>query len=177
MEWPSKSDRETFEIAGFIEAYTRLPEQQRFEVVSKQESPDYIVKDPTGGQEYGVELTSVYLDDRSVPDVHMKEAEGITDIPYDKEAMEQYTKRVVGAVMEKVCKARKGYDSRRPLILSIYVNEYISIYFGKEELEAFVRCYEGVFDSVSPFSEVVFWNLGNGGVFRVRPEQGAPGRA
>ncbi len=122
-------------------------------------------------------MTSVYLDDRSVPNVHMKDIENLTDIPYDKEAMEQYMKRIIGAVMEKVSKARKGYDSRRPLILSIYVNEYISIHFGKEELDAFVRRYEGVFDSVYPFSEVVFWNLGNGGVCRVRPEQGASGLA
>lgn len=177
MEWPNKPNREALEIAGFIEAYARFPERQRFEVVSKQEAPDYVVRDQNSGQEYGVELTSVYLDDRSVPDVHMKEVAGVTDITYDKDAIEQYTRRLVAAVTEKVCKAKRGYDSQRPLILSIYLNEYISTYFGKEQLEAFVSRYEGVFDEVSPFSEVVFWNLGNGGVFRVRPEQGASGRA
>ena len=169
MKWSNKYDREAFEIAGFIDAYAQLPEGQRFEVVSKQEAPDYIVKDQRSGQEYGVELTSAYLSDRSVPDVHMKEESGVVDIPYDKDAIEQYTKRLIASVIEKVCKARKGYDSRRPLILAIYVNEYIAIYLGKEELEAFVRRYEGVFDTVAPFAEVVFWNLGNGGVFRVQP--------
>jgi len=27
----------------------------------------------------------------------------------------------------------------------------------------------GVFDAMNPFVEVVFWNLGNGEVFRVKP--------
>lgn len=68
-----------------------------------------------------------------------------------------------------MCKARKGYDLSRPLILAIYVNEYIAIYLGKSEFEEIVRRYAGVFDAVEPFTEVVFWNLGNGGIFRVRP--------
>lgn len=177
MSWPSKNDREEFEISGFIKAYARLPWRQDLEVESRQESPDYIVQDMASGQKYGVELTAVYLNDRSVPDVHMEETTGFTDIPYDQDAMEQYKNRLVGAIKKKVCKARKGYDLRYPIILSIYVNEYISIYLRKDELEEFVYRYEVMFDSVSPFCEVVFWNLGNGGVFRVRPERGNVGRA
>lgn len=170
MKWPNKTERENLEIDGFIEAYARLPEGRRLEVVSKGETPDFVVKDKQNNKEYGVELTSVYMDDRSVPDIHMKDEEGIVEIPYDKDEIEKYTKRLVAAVIDKVCKARKGYDSSRPLILAIYVNEYISIYLGKDELEEFVRRYEGVFDTVAPFAEVVFWNLGNGGVFRVKPD-------
>lgn len=172
MNWPKKTEREKFEIDGFIEAYARLPEAQQLEVVSRGERgerPDFVVKDKQNNEEYGVELTSVYLDDRSVPDVHKKDEEGIVEIPYNKDELDNYMKRLVGAVIDKVCKARKGYDSSRSLILSIYVNEYISIYLGKSELEKFVRKYEGVFDAMAPFKEVVFWNLGNGGVFRVRP--------
>jgi len=169
MKWPNKSDREAFEIAGFIDAYARLPQGQKFEVVSKSEAPDYIVKDQQTGQEYGIELTSAYLNDRSVPDVHMKKESGVVDIPHDKAVIEQYSKRLIGAFIEKICKARKNYKTRRPLILAVYVNEYIAVYLGKEELEALTRRYEGLFDAVSPFTEVVFWNLSNGGVFRVRP--------
>lgn len=169
MKWPNKAGREEFEIGGFIEAYVRLPESRQFEVVSKEETPDYLVKDTNSGQEYGVELTAVYQNDRSVPDVHMKDEKGVVDIPYDKDEIEGYIKRLIAAVMEKVCKARKGYDLSRPLILAIYVNEYIAIYLGKSEFEEIVRRYAGVFDTVEPFTEVVFWNLGNGGIFRVRP--------
>ena len=169
MEWPKKTEREKFQIDGFIEAYARLPEGKQLQVVSKGESPDFVVRDKQTNDDYGVELTSVYLNDRSVPDIHMRDEPGVVDITYDRDELEKYVKRLVSAVSDKVCKARKGYDSSRPLILAIYVNEYISIYLGKDELEELVRRYEGVFDAVAPFSEVVFWNLGNGGVFTVKP--------
>lgn len=169
MKWPKKTERESFEISGFIEAYTHLPEARTFEVLSKGETPDYVVKDTRSGEEYGIELTSVYHNDRSVPDVHMKDIKGVVDIPYNNDEIERYTKRLVSAVVEKICKARKGYDSTRPLILAIYVNEYIAIYLGKTEFEQIVHRYEGLFDAVAPFTEIVFWNLSNGGIFRVLP--------
>lgn len=169
MEWPTTPESEAFQIEGFIESYTHFPERVRFEVVSRSESPDYLVKDENGLQ-FGVELTAVYLDDRSVPDHHMQETTGSTDIPYDPEVIEKYKRRIIGAIIAKICKARKGYDLRKPLILAIYVNEYISIYFNEEELKEFVDQYEGVFDAMQPFSEVVFWNLGNSRVFRFRRE-------
>jgi hypothetical protein len=169
-KWPNKQQREKFEITGFIEAYARLSEARQFEVVKRGEKPDYVVRDIATHEEFGVELTSAYIDDRSVPDAHMKDVSGCIDIPDDPHEIERYTKRLVRAVIEKVCKARAGYDRKNPLILAVYVNEYISIYLEQKGLEAFVHRYEAVFDSVEPFSEVVFWNLGNGGVFHVRPE-------
>ncbi len=173
MKWPNKNEREDLEIEGFIKAYARFSDARQFKVVSKGVSPgpDYVVKDQATGDEFGVELTSVYIDDRSIPDVHMCHKEGLSGISYDKGELERYTKRIVSAVIDKVCKARKGYNTERPLILALYINEYISIYFDKEGLETLVRRYEGVFDSVAPFSEVVFWNLPNDSVFRVKPEQ------
>jgi len=126
MKWPNKAYIEKFEIEGFIRAYARLSESQQFEVMSKGEKPDYIVKDKKSGQEYGVELTAVYQNDRSVPDVHMKDEKGWIDIPYDKDEIERYKKRLVDAVKEKVHKAREGYDHSRPLILAIYVNAQLS---------------------------------------------------
>lgn len=169
MNWPNKEHRENFEIARFIQAYAQFPESRRFEVVSKGESPDYVLREVQTGEEYGVELTSVYMDDRSVPDSHMRREEGLIGIPYDKEEIEKYTKRLVGAIAEKVCKALKGYDATRPLILAVYVNEYIAIYLGKAELEGFVQRHEDLFDAMTPFTEIVFWGLSNDDIFRVRP--------
>lgn len=151
MKWPNKAKREEFEINGFIDAYARLPEERKLEVVSKGETPDYIVRDVSTGEEFGVELTSVYRDDRSVPDVHMRDTEGWVEIPCSREQLEQYPKRLIGAVIKKVCKARKGYTTTKPLLLAIYINEYIAIYLGKSELEGLVQRYEGVFDAVDPF--------------------------
>jgi hypothetical protein len=104
----------------------------------------------------------------------MRDEEGPVGIPDDKVELETYTKRLVGAIVDKVCKARKGFDLTRPLILAIHVNEYISIYLGEREVQEFARRYEGLFDAMTPFTEIVFWNLSNDGAFRVRPR--LPGR-
>lgn len=172
MTWPNKEEREAHEIRGFTEAYARLPEARHLAVVSKSEKPDWRVVDELTGERFGVELTSVYLHDRSVPDEHMNWGEGENvhkHIPYCAETLGRYRARIISAINDKIQKARVGYDTTRPLILGIYINEYIGIYLGEEELESLVRENEGFFDSMAPFSEVVFWSLGNGGIFRVRP--------
>ena len=170
MNWPSKNERERFEITGFLAAYSRLRGGRKLEVVRKSEKPDYVVYDKLTGEEFGVELTSVYLDDLSVPTKHMRQGEGLVGIRYDEEALEQYLQRLLSAVIDKVSKARDGYEKSRPLILAVYVNEYISLYLGQNELEQLVRRYETVFNSMAPFVEIVFWNLGSGGVYRIKPE-------
>jgi hypothetical protein len=133
-------------------------------VVQAADKPDCVVRDVRTGQEYGVELTSVYLDDRSVPDVHMREEQGPTWIPDDETLLEKYRSRLAGAVLDKICKARQGYDRSRSLILGVYVNEYISIYMPASEVQAFVKRYDGLFEVMAPFSRIVFWNLPNGDV-------------
>ena len=156
MSWPNKDGREEYEINWFIKVCARLPGAIEFEVVSKGEKPDYIVRDRNSGKKFGVELTSVYLNDRSVPDVHKKGADG--DIQWDEKLMERYAKRLISAVIDKVCKARNGYDKSYPLILAIFMNEYISIYLRGAKLEEFVQKYKAVFESAHPFTEVVFWH-------------------
>ncbi len=168
--WPRKAERELSEIEGFIQAYGRLTSGRQFEIVDESEKPDYIVKDTSTGKIFGVELTSVYMDDRSVPDEHIPTHEGMVDIPYDHQKLDDYLDRLADSVRVKIAKARKGYDTRRPLILSVYVNEYISIYIRERHLKEMVNRHPGVFDDMSPFLEVVFWPpFGDDGVFHVHP--------
>jgi len=172
VEWPDKQSREQFEITRFVEAYARLPGSPQLTILVKSERPDFVVRETATGREFGVELTSVYFDDRSVPDVHKVDghpADEPVPIPFDKNELERYQQRLLSAIQDKIRKARGGYDTTRPLILAIYVNEYIGVYLGRPELEVFVRRYESIFDAMAPFAEVVFWNLRNGDVFRVRP--------
>ena len=169
MQWPDKDARELFETAGFVEAYARLPGSTRLTIVSKSDKPDYVVTDTTSNQEYGVELTAVYLDDRSVPDHHKPISPGTKDIPYSRAVLEQYLQRLLSAVEDKIRKARAGYDLSRPLILAVYVNEYVAIYLDQEDLDLLVSASPQVFDHMAPFSEIIFWALANGGIFRVRP--------
>ena len=125
MKWPTKKEREDFEIKGFIEAYRRLSHGRSFVFESEGECPDRIVKDIETGENYGIELTSVYLDDRSVPNTHVKDE--TIPIPYDANQVKRYEKRILVQIIDKVCKARSHYTKCFPLILSVYVNEYIKI--------------------------------------------------
>jgi hypothetical protein len=167
--WPKKTEREGFEISKFISAYARLPKGRSFVVHSKQETPDYFLKDSTTGEIFGVELTSVYVDDRSVPDEHMEPINGLVEIPYDPSAIELYNSRLIATVESKIQKARKHFDTSYPLILAIYINEYISIYLEKSDLEKLVRTNESLFDAIEPFTEVVLWNLANEDAMSITP--------
>ena len=171
MSWPNKEERERFEIEGFIEAYERLPQGRRLEVIARSDKPDWIVRDKQSDQLLGVETTAVYSDDRSVPDNHIawKGPGDTQQIPSSKAAIRQYEDRLVDAVKAKIAKARAGYDLSNPLVLSIYANEYVSIFLTEDRLNDMVKRNEHTFDQMAPFSEIVIWSLPNGGVFRVRP--------
>jgi hypothetical protein len=171
MQWPDKASRENLEIDGFIKACLKLEGARKFSIVSRREKPDFVLKEMATGEEFGVELTSVYNSDRSVPDVHMVDipAGKLVEMPYDEQEIHAYEERLISAIADKVRKARAGYDTSRPLILSVYINEYVSIYMGKPELDAFVRRHHSLFDRMAPFAEIVFWNLGNGDVYQIRP--------
>ena len=170
--WPDKEGREELEINEFIKHYKKLPNGKVLEIIDKcpngNSGPDYVVRDTITEVFFGIELTSVYLNDRSVPDIHKKPLNGLVSIPYDKEQIEKYKTRLLQAIKDKIKKAYQ-YDKSYPLILSVYVNEYVSIHMDREDFESLVRANEGLFDRMWPFSEIVFWPLPNGGVFSVKP--------
>lgn len=167
LDWPSKEAREEWEIRSFVEHYRRLPERRAFEVVRKQERPDWILRDIATGERVGVELTSTYLHDRSVPDVHRgPEKVWIPDQPQDVAA---YGCRIAEAVQKKIQLAQGGYKSGVPLLLSVYTNEYVTLYMDEEAWASLVREHESTFDNIVPFLEIVIWPLINGGVLRIRP--------
>jgi len=161
------------EIRGFVQSYQATHKAVELEIIRKGEKPDYVVKDKQSGEEIGVELTSVYLNDRSVPDEHIPpipETLTTVGIPHNAVEIEEYKKRLIEAIKAKIEKAKNGYDLSRKLLLSIHVNEYRAIFIDtKEEWQKFVSDNEPVFDAMHPFAEIVFWNLANGGVFCVRP--------
>ncbi len=162
-EWPKKDSREAFEINGFIEAYAKL-RGTTLSVEVSREKPDYWLREPKTGP-IAVELTSVYSSDRSVPDRHIPHS--LLHIPDDPSAIEAYKSRLVSAVAGKLAKARSGYDLTRPLVLSVYVNEYEAIYLEPIDFAQMVRENDKVFRSMTPFSEIVFWGLRNNGAYAV----------
>ena len=166
--WPDKATGETWQIEQFIDNYRRFPSERDFEIVTKRENPDWIVRDKRTGERFGVELTSPYLDDRSVPDEHIPDGKGLEEIPFDAEKLRKYIVRLVQAVQAKVRKAQKGYDTSAPLILSVWVNEYISLHLRRHHLEQMVRENREVFYHMSPFVEIIFWDLPNKDAMSVR---------
>lgn len=168
-QWPKKPEKEQFEISKFISAYADLPNGRSFVVYSKQETPDYFLKDSKSGEICGIELTSVYLDNRSVPDLHMKPTYGWEEIPDDPTAIENHNLRLIETVKTKVQKARKHYDTSHRLILAVYINEYISIYMENNDWTELVNINESVFDDIDPFSEIVLWNLANESAMSISP--------
>ena len=166
MNWPSKRDREVEEINGFIESYKRLKHGRNLRVIEEREKPDRIVQDTETGEIFGIELTSEYIDNKSVPAKHKSNNYGyITD---DQQKIDAYEKKILKRINEKVKKAREGYLLKCPLILSFYVNEYESIYMNEEYWRSFAKRNDNFFDSIDPFLEVVFWSLPNDLIVSVR---------
>ena len=58
---------------------------------------------------------------------------------------------------KKVNKARSGYDTSFPLILSVYCNEYEAILLTQQELKQMVINNKNIFNNLTPFSEILFW--------------------
>lgn len=167
--WPNKDKREELELETFIQSYRCLPHGGELVIERKSECPDYIVRNRATGEEFGVELTSVYLNDRSVPDEHKKDIDEPVPIPWDTEQIAKYKIRLVEAIRDKIQKARNQYLQGLPLVLSIYVNEYISIYMDDEkEWGNLTLENRDVFSDLSPFREVVFCKLPNNSVCSVR---------
>lgn len=174
MDWPQKNEREEYEIDCFIANYRNLPDAREFEIIERREKPDYFVRDINTNECFGVELTSVYLSDRSVPDEHQKTIDqGIffEGIPFCREEMEEFKLRMVNVIRDKVKKAKSGYDLRYPLILSVYVNEYRSIYMDRKEWGQFINENDDVFDFIRPFIGVFFWSLANEEALLVTPNE------
>ncbi len=169
--WPDKNKSEELEIAGFIDSYERLKHGRRFKIINKSEKPDYLVEDDESGERFGVELTSVYISDRSVPDEHKKDHEDLVNIPEEIPELDEYKRRLIAAIDTKIKKA-ENYDRTNPLILSIYVNEYCSIFLDDpEEWKDFIDSHSETIDRKDNyFSEIVFWSLPNDMVVSVIPE-------
>lgn len=173
IKWPKKDAREKLEIEGFINAYQRLPHGHRLEIISKRDKPDYIVRNKSLQQEFGIELTSVYLDGKSVPNYHLKDDREWVSFMLDVAQISAYQERLANAVRLKIAKAKKDYDRSRPLLLSVFANEYVTIIFGKYEWQSLASKFTDVFSDILPFREIVFWPLANDHVFSV-PSFGVP---
>lgn len=159
ISWPNKTESESWEIEQFVYYYSLFHHDCELEIVEKGEAPDYLVCDRQTNNKFGVELTSVYKNDRSVPDHHIKCTDGSIHVHYSGEELANYTQRILDSIQSKINKAQKHYDQSHSLLLSVYVNEYISLYLRPHHLQKIVDDNSLVFDQMSPFVEMILWPL------------------
>jgi hypothetical protein len=166
LHWPAKEERQQIEFELFRRGYGTLERGSDIDLLQWREKPDCEVRDVETGEIFGVELTAVYLNKRRVESYRR----GLVKVPKQEQTLiETYQGRLLEAVREKVEKARSGYKIYPRMILAIYVGDIFAIHMGREDdWRRFHDRHREVFDSVSPFSEVVFFNLANNAVFSVR---------
>jgi hypothetical protein len=164
--WPSRDERQQIELVTLIKGYRTLGWGGEIELVKWRERPDCEVRDVKTGQVFGLELTSVFLDDKRVESFRR---DGIK-IPYPTSGLlDIYQARLIQKVREKVEKARSGYEIYSRMMLSIYVADVIAIHLKFiEDWHNFHEYYRSDFENIQPFSEVVFCNLANGEIFATK---------
>ncbi|MCB1668351.1 MAG: hypothetical protein R3E73_13590 [Porticoccaceae bacterium] len=158
VNWPSKQERENWEIEQFIRHYERATSNIGLRVYLKSERPDYGLVSDILDKKYGVELTSVYQYDRSVPDNHIPLQNDFKDIPYVSDDVERYLLRVLDAIQIKDKKARSGYSTEYPLLLSVYINEYLAIHIDSEQWSEFFLANNFRVED-SAFQAILLWPL------------------
>jgi hypothetical protein len=159
VNWPNKSEREGWEIEQFIYYHSLFHPESKLAITKNRENPDYFVRDENTDTQYGVELTSVYSNDQSVHDSHIECDEGLVEVPYSKEDMEDYIQCILERIKSKIEKAKSHYDQSHPLMLSVYVNEYISLHLRPRHLQKMVDDNNITFDEMTPFIEIILWPL------------------
>lgn len=157
QEWPNRERREKWEITNTLEYLSHHPGFNSLSVQIKSERPDYVVLN--GGRKIGVELTSVYLSDKSVPDCHMEG--NLSMFGPSQFKRNKYFLRVIKTIKEKVGKAREGYTLYENMILSVYINEYEDIFNSKEDWQEWAKANDQVLDDISPFTHILLWPLVN----------------
>ena len=166
--WPSdKKDREDKELEYFFHSWIASDSSLSdgdLVCIGSRERPDRIVRNRKTGKEYGVELTSVYLDDKSVIDRHRLLTSRMKPEPLlYPEDVDNYLPRIAKKVQEKVDKAQ-SYDNQRDLILAVYLNEWILSPDFEDELRNFMRRHPA-FRDVAPFVRIVFTGIDDGVVY------------
>lgn len=153
-----KELREGLEIGMFLDAYNKKCGSD-FKVFQRREKPDYLIKDSKDNI-LGVELTSVYINDKVVGEEHKKD--GTREIPFDlnthQDIRNRYFNRIIVKVEEKANKIKEGkYDTTHQIILSVYLNDYYVIHIDSAEWKSFIDLNNKVFSKRNEFKEVFFY--------------------
>ena len=162
-KWPNTAKAEAMEIEMTLKYLARFEGFSNLKIVQKRERPDYEIFNGYDSGLIGVELSSVYISDRSVPDEHMKR--GWHMFEPDPERIEEYLRRIEQAIKSKMAKAQTGYDLYQTMILSLYINEFDSIFIEEEEWKSWEASNRSLIDDLTPFTHVLLHSLADDDAF------------
>lgn len=165
--WPAKDEREKWETEKAIYYLSAKPGFGNLKVKSKRERPDYEVEELGTGRLIGVELTSVYVSDKSVVERHMEPKNKW--LPPNYEIRQAYFDRIIRAITKKVALAKSGYNVYETMVLSMYINEYEDIYNDMSDWKKWAKENDDTLDKISPFTHIIFWPLVNNSSFLLYP--------
>ncbi|MBI5123023.1 hypothetical protein HZA75_04145 [Candidatus Roizmanbacteria bacterium] len=155
----NKDIRQDLEIEMFLKYYNEHY-KSNYIVFQKRDKPDYFIKDSLGNI-LGIELSSVYKDDKVVGTEHKPNhvGNGLLEIPWDsnthQEVRNHYFKRIFDKINSKRAKVRLGeYDMTHPIILSLYLNDYYLIHIDESEWRTFVDINNAYFFKIKEFKEI-----------------------
>ena len=149
-------EREASEVELFLNEYNSIEPGGPWVVSSHQDRPDFIIASPLPSEKRSVELTSVYVNDKSVIRDHVRRVAGPIAIPHDARQIERYKRRIVQAI-EKKCHSFKDGLGPNLAILSLYLNEYIAIHLAEEDVLELLRLHLPRVARNGPFHQIVLW--------------------
>ncbi len=152
----STEEQEAKEIDLFLKVYNLFEPGGPWHASTHRDRPDFIITRKSNFEERAVELTSVYLDDKSVARDHVRRVRGPIAIPYDARKVERYKARIIRAV-EKKCRSFADGFGGQTAILSVYLNEYIAIHMSQEDLFELLLIHLPRVAGRGPFHQIVLW--------------------
>ena len=148
--------QEAKEIELFLQEYNLIEPGGPWRASTHRDRPDFIITSESNFEERAVELTSVYLDDKSVGRDHVRRVRGPIAIPYDARKVERYKARIIRAVEKKCRSFAEGFGGRTA-ILSVYLNEYIAIHLSQADLLELFNIHLPRVAGRGPFNQIVLW--------------------
>jgi hypothetical protein len=149
-------EQEAKEIDLFLKVYNLIEPGGPWHASTHRDRPDFIITSESNFEERAVELTSVYLDDKSEARDHVGRGRGPIAIPYDARKVERYKARIMRAVEKKCRSFADGFEGRTA-VLSVYLNEYIAIHMSQEDLFELLLIHLPRVAGRGPFNQILLW--------------------
>lgn len=168
----NKDIRQDLEIEMFLKYHNKHNKTNHI-VFQRKDRPDYFIKDSLGNM-LGIELSSVYKDDKVVSTEHKPnhDENGLLEISWDsnthQDVRNHYFKRIFEKINDKIAKVKSSkYDTTCPIILSLYLNDYYIIHIDESEWKTFININNGYFYKINEFKEIFLIGVGSNGYFAI----------